>query len=837
MKKLLKISILFFLICLIHRNSNSQQNTNGWYWVNSQPQANDINWIKIIDNSTYYAVGENGTFMKSTDGGDSWIINTKAGIPDNSFNSGGTLRLNTGWFFDANSGLVAGQSVSGDGGYVRRTTDGGMNFTSINLGISSGFARVYDMYFINSTTGYLCGNNTVKVFKTTDGGLTWNLMPNLPAASYTYNCVYAVDENNIYLGTSSDGVQRLIVKTSNGGANWIVQSLPGSTIVDIKDIEFQNSNTGYVCGNSVANNPSYFAYTTDGGNVWTEAIFPNKEHGLYDIEIAGSNVYTLGGNFNHYYTTTNLGVTWDSVYYGDPSNTNQPFDWFVYTFDISGSNVIVSGMYGKINLSNDNGVSWRNKNYSVGNNNATFSGIYAQPGTGNVWACGTNGLILYSSNSGANWAKQQTSAVQNFYDLRMLNSLTGYAVGGNLLNSVGFCYKTTNSGNNWVSLPIPTPTTPIYGLDFANANTGWIFGGFPFGYPAVISKTTNGGATWINQSTTPAFNGPMVSGDMIDANTGYCVGGGNVYKTVNGGTNWNKITTLPAGIGWSKVKTFTSSVLYLGGSNRIYKSYDGGNTWDSAFIPQSNFFNMDWVDLNNGTVVGTAGYTAKTSDGGLTWTERNPGSSTLTGVSMTNKDTVYAVCDRNVWGAIFRLYDNSSTLTTLNLRIGIEGFWNGTSQVSDTVRCRLRNSASPFSIADETTAVLNTQGLSLFSFDVASSGSYYMEITHRNSIETWSGLPMSIIKGGSHSYDFTLSASQAYGNNLALRSGRYCNYSGDVNQDGSVTLNDLLDTYNSSSNFLNGYVVTDVNGDNTVDLSDLTIVYNNSASFVAKVTP
>ncbi|MEZ4823982.1 MAG: hypothetical protein R2942_16885 [Ignavibacteria bacterium] len=40
--------------------------------------------------------------------------------------------------------------------------------------------------------------------------------------------------------------------------------------------------------------------------------------------------------------------------------------------------------------------------------------------------------------------------------------------------------------------------------------------------------------------------------------------------------------------------------------------------------------NMDWSDLSNGTVVGVQGYTAKTHDGGVTWTERNTGTSSLT---------------------------------------------------------------------------------------------------------------------------------------------------------------------------------------------------------------
>ena len=87
----------YFLAVLISiflfQNSYSQQNLNGWYWINSQPQANDLNWVKMIDATHYYAVGDHGTFMKSTDGGDNWLINSDAGQPEPFFGSGGTLEL------------------------------------------------------------------------------------------------------------------------------------------------------------------------------------------------------------------------------------------------------------------------------------------------------------------------------------------------------------------------------------------------------------------------------------------------------------------------------------------------------------------------------------------------------------------------------------------------------------------------------------------------------------------------------------------------------------------------------------------------------------------------
>ena len=72
---------------------------------------------------------------------------------------------------------------------------------------------------------------------------------------------------------------------------------------------------------------------------------------------------------------------------------------------------------------------------------------------------------------------------------------------------------------------------------------------------------------------------------------------------------------------------------------------------------------------------------------------------------------------------------------------------------------------------------------------------------------------------------------------MILFSGKYCIYEGDANQDGSVTLTDLLQVYNSSANYNKGYVSEDLNGSNNVDLTDIVLAFNNVLSFVAKETP
>jgi photosystem II stability/assembly factor-like uncharacterized protein len=832
MKQTLKIFTTLLLLNITFSNSYSQQNTSGWYWINSQPQGNEIRWVQIIDATHYYAVGKKGTFMKSTDAGDTWLINSQAGNPEPFFGSGGTLNLSTGWFFDANTGFVGGSNSDSTGNsYIQRTTDGGETFTRIPLNNGYGNALIRDIYFLNANTGYICGSQSLKLMKTTNGGLNWTNVPNLPVDPFSFKSIYALDENNVFLGTDINGSNGKILRTTDGAATWSIDILPGTTGLVVNDIVFKDNNTGYI-----ASSNSYFAFTTNAGVSWTQAVFPISSQQLYEIKITGSNVNVLG-SYQAYYSTSNSGVTWDSVRFNDPSNLNQPYTSVAYSFDIKGLDQIVVGLNGKVNISNDGGTTWRNKNYSVGNNDDTYPAIFALPGTSDVWAGSEfTGKVLHSTNSGANWTIQQTSMNTIINDLIMVTPQVGYFTGGNAFNGQGGkTYRTIDGGANWVQLNLPNSFQPLFDIDFVDINTGWVFGGLYQG-GAIISKTTNAGVTWISQSTTPSSINVIATGDMSDASNGYCISAFDLFKTTNGGVVWNKVTTTPTNLFGNSIKTFSADIVYVGSDREIFKSTDGGATWTQKNIPSGKLRGMDWSDENNGTVVGVDGFTAKTNDGGDTWTLRNTGTSTIKGVSMISKDTVYASCNLNDYGALFRLVDTDNAMT-LNLTIGIQGFWNGSTQISDTIDIHLMNSVSPFNEIESVTGVLNTSGQGTFIFNSAPSGNYYIKITHRNSLETWNASPVALSTGGSLNYNFTTAAAQAYGNNIILTSGRYCNYSGDVTQEGSVDLNDVVDVNNASSVFTAGYVIQDVTGDDLVDLSDLIITFNNASLFVAKITP
>ncbi len=208
------------------------------------------------------------------------------------------------------------------------------------------------------------------------------------------------------------------------------------------------------------------------------------------------------------------------------------------------------------------------------------------------------------------------------------------------------------------------------------------------------------------------------------------------------------------------------------------------------------------------------------------------------GVDENNE--IYACRYSSTTGRIYKIVN--TTTSALVLKASIEGFYDQGSDrlnIRDTVKAYLRQISSPFALVDSAKTVIDSLNFSgVCFFNNAATGKYYIQLKHRNGLETWSRAGGDSIKrGNSVSYDFTSAGSQAYGNNQVLIGSKYCIYSGDVFQDGSVELTDLLLTYNSASEFLSGYVVYDVNGDYLVDLNDILTVYNNSSSFVSVVRP
>ena len=232
---------------------------------------------------------------------------------------------------------------------------------------------------------------------------------------------------------------------------------------------------------------------------------------------------------------------------------------------------------------------------------------------------------------------------------------------------------------------------------------------------------------------------------------------------------------------------------------------------------------------------------------------RNNGYRKIISLGNANQDTSWTIrgLSKGIYSWSVQAIDNafagSDFAFEQNFEVGgvrllIEGLYDeATNRLSmrDTVKAYLRNIFTPFEVVDSTAAVIDSISfIGNFRFLNATSGTYYLVIKHRNSIETWSE------PGGVHftqgtliSYDFTKDSTKAYGSNMVKKGSKWCIYSGDVNQDGLVDIKDVARVNKAVRVGLIGYSAEDLNGDNIVDASDLLIVTTNSNSLIRRIAP
>jgi len=173
-----------------------------------------------------------------------------------------------------------------------------------------------------------------------------------------------------------------------------------------------------------------------------------------------------------------------------------------------------------------------------------------------------------------------------------------------------------------------------------------------------------------------------------------------------------------------------------------------------------------------------------------------------------------------------------------------QGFYRGTpsifSGVGDTVTIYMHRADLPNVKVDSTTVIIDAFTTANPTFTKALSGTYYFEVKHRNSIETWSKAGGEVYnRGAGVNFDF-LQVNTAFNNNqyqINVPNNLWGMFGGDIDKNGFVDLSDITLVYNDASAFVTGYVKTDVTGDNITDLNDIILTYNNSSSFVIVQRP
>jgi hypothetical protein len=370
-----------------------------------------------------------------------------------------------------------------------------------------------------------------------------------------------------------------------------------------------------------------------------------------------------------------------------------------------------------------------------------------------------------------------------------------------------------------LSLPLPAGT---YEYKYFK-NAGWSNGEWSGGpnRSVTITGTTSVNDTWggsINWANLQwPGNGTINTGDPFD-----------VYAQVN---ILNGLTSAPgqaygitAWIGYSTDNTNPST----------------WTNWIPApFFGQSNDNDEYKLDLGSAiTTSGTYYYASRFQYGSMPF--------------------VYGGFNGGFWDGVTNvsgvLNVNAPTTKTLNIKLFLEGLYAGSGTmnqanglsgaefgagIADQVSIELHDALTPFAVAYTYSNIdLLTDGtLSITSIPGSISGDYYIVVKHRSSIETWSATPVDFSSASPLSYDFSIAATQAYGDNMKLSGSVYVIWGGDATQDGIVDGSDMAAIDNASTATLQGYNPEDVNGDGIVDGSDMAMIDNNSTATVQVMKP
>ena len=743
-----------------------------------------------------------------------------------------------------------------------RTTNSGVNWTHIDISPDPG-----DFYRIRHQTFFadiVHAATSEGYYRSTDGGLSWT--KHLDGIDSYGICDIAINPNNpniIYAGKWGDGV----FKSTNNGINWSKVTSPGIPTSDIARISLaigtSNSNKIYtMMESSSGNNTLGIFKSTNDGATWSD-ITPAEEvlggQGWYNNVISvcpvNSNIVLAGGI--RLYRSTNSGSAWTKLTDPDIHADQHAMEW---TPD--GSSVYI-GNDGGVAYSGDQGATFGTGiNYIPVTQYVNFD--VGESNRGVIYGGSQDNGITGTTNGGQSWSYTKGGdgggvAIDPYSSLYVY--ITSGAYNGNFKFQIykstdqGFAWDTNHTGldpiSTWYTKMRSDRTNPIklytngegFVYESADAGESWSkLNPFTFSYnvrdigvskylfpKAIVYATLNSNVSG-NRIKVYEGNGfserssgipvnlkvRQVVPHQVNTSTAYALingfsAGNKVFKTTNRGLSWSNISgNIPdVPLGGLVPHRLLTNYLYLGTEAGCYRTTNAGvswHRWNNGMPDATIVTEMKWIDstLENGKQ-----YVIASTYGRSFWVREVSGDDP----------------------------DNELSMTML-----IQGFYNlSTSRtVRDTVNVYLRNAESPFSKVDSAKVYIGTGGNATMIFPNAfPDNEYYIQLRHRNSIETWSSQTINF-DDPTITYNFSLSQTQAFGNNQILvnpATNRFAIYSGDENQNGNVDLTDVVNVSNAAGSFTNGYVASDMNGDDVSDLTDVVITSNNAGAFVSKITP
>lgn len=540
-----------------------------------------------LDAATLVAVGQAGTALRTTDGGNTW------------------------WPVDAGVGLTdlravrfAGQIgfAVGDGGTVSKSTDGGLTWSKL---VTDSTSDLRDLAILDAIgTTVVAVGASGRTLRTSDGGATWT---EIGVGSNTHlNAVTFVDALNGYAaGAPAGGVS--IVQTTDGGLTW--SSFPnGGNTRELFDIAVYG-NTVITTGDATSTYAS-IRVTTDGGASWTNAQVPSLAT-IRTIAMATQGALTgfiAAGEAGAIYGTEQATGPWfaalSNIGLGatDATRDIRSVDFVSETVGyLVGGSGYAMRLDGDGNFSQLGGlgtdlysVSFYDADHGwIGggassdflyftSDGTTFTRVRTPDGFGirsvhaigptQVAVAGTQGKIarLVPGSSPAEFAYDvvvdasgtPSTSTDGWRDVKLV------ATGGFVVGDRGRAARFDSVQGHWVLEPTSIGTSfalqSVWAFDADNA--------VAVGDSGKIARRTPAGWVAIDSGTTANLR----SVTFVDASTGWAVGDGVILHTTDGGQTWSQQVS-PTGATLLDVAAVNADLVYaVGGSRTVLKTVVGG---------------------------------------------------------------------------------------------------------------------------------------------------------------------------------------------------------------------------------------------------------------------
>lgn len=529
--------------------------------------------------------------------------------------------------------------IGSPAGGLWKTTNGGNtwepltdDFMSLGVtGIAINPSNSQEIY-IATGDGFAADSYSIGVFKSLDGGETWQ--PTGMSQQITdfvrsrRLVMHPTDFNTLLLATNTG-----LFKTTDGGANW-QQVRTGN----FRDVVYHPSNPDIVYAST-----NRLFRSTNGGNSFNPVTggLPSPSQ-LNRMEIAVSpdapdRVYVVAGNASNHglhgvYRSDDAGLSFPTVFnsknlfgyseLGDDQGGQSWFDMAIAVNPDDANHLFIGGV--NVWESTDGAQDFSINSHWVypTSFNYTHADIHALVFYGNRLYCGSDGGIYVSHDQGGSFTDlSEGLQISQFYGIDDAIYDPIRIIGGTQDNGS----KLKLSPNDWVHVMGADgmqakfhPTNPnimyctqqfgnlhrstnggaswdyIFNGDFENG--GWVT---PFELKANGDMLIGYESVWISQdngSTFQLYSPPLVSDESINnlaiaksnENTVYVSIQEEIFKTVNDGANWSNITNNLPNLSISDIEVHPSNpdIVYVTMSGysvneKLFVSTDGGQNWSN----------------------------------------------------------------------------------------------------------------------------------------------------------------------------------------------------------------------------------------------------------------